>query len=63
MTSTKRTLPERIRAWVERQFNPKHVDQVTQDLIDVATGNRDGNTWEREALERICGNDADWTGF
>jgi hypothetical protein len=47
------TAPERIRAWVEREFNPKHVDQVTNDLIDVATGNRPGNAFERAALQRI----------
>jgi hypothetical protein len=47
------TYPERIRAWVVQQFQPWHVDRVTQDLIDVAAGNRDGNHFEREALDRI----------
>lgn len=47
------TAPDKIRAWVEKQFNAKHVDTVTQDLIDVATGNREGNRFEREALTKI----------
>lgn len=51
--ASKRTLPERIREWVERQFNPAHVERVFADLIDVATGTRDGNKFEREALRRI----------
>jgi hypothetical protein len=47
------TLPERIREWVQREFNAKHVDRVVQDLIDVAAGNRVGNRFETEALKRI----------
>jgi hypothetical protein len=47
------TAPERIREWVTKQFNAKQVASVTQDLIDVATGNREGNRFEHEALERI----------
>jgi hypothetical protein len=46
-------LPERIREWVQKQFNAKVVDRVTSDLIDVAAGNREGNRFEREALARI----------
>ncbi len=49
----KLTASERIREWVKKQFNPKHVEQVTQDLIDVATGNREGNQFEREACNKI----------
>jgi hypothetical protein len=49
----KRTAPERIRDWVARQLNPKHVDRVWLDLVDVAAGNREGSTWERAALARI----------
>ena len=45
--------PDRIRAWVTREFNAKYVEQVTQDLIDVATGNREGNTLEKIALDKI----------
>lgn len=52
-TPGRKTLPERIREWVEREFNPKHIDRVTQDLIDVASGNRDGNRFEVAALARI----------
>lgn len=51
--------PDRIRAWVEREFNPKHVDMVTTDLIDVATGNRPGNTFEKSALDKIF---PEWKG-
>jgi hypothetical protein len=47
------TATERIRLWVEWQFGAKYVDRVTEDLINVATGNREGNRFEREALERI----------
>ena len=35
-------------------FAPQFVDRVTADLIDVATGNRDGNLFELEALHRIA---------
>jgi hypothetical protein len=49
------TLPEAIRAWVEREFNPKYVDRIVNDLIDVATGNRPGNAFERQALAIIMG--------
>lgn len=45
--------PQAIRAWVEREFAAKWVEQVFQDLLDVATGARVGNKFEREALERI----------
>jgi hypothetical protein len=45
--------PERIRAWVGRNFAAKYVDSVTQDLIAVAAGNRRGNPFERNALEAI----------
>ena len=47
------TAPDRIRAWVLANFNPRHVEAVTADLIDVATGNRPGNSFERGALARI----------
>jgi hypothetical protein len=47
------TAPDRIRAWVAKQFNPRHVDQVAADLIDVAAGNRKGNAFEQSALAKI----------
>lgn len=47
------TAPERIRLWVEREFNPKYHDCVTRDLIDVSAGNRTGNAFEKQALRRI----------
>jgi hypothetical protein len=49
------SLPDKIRLWVVREFAPQYVDRVTQDLIDVATGNRAGNTFERQAVARIMG--------
>ena len=47
------TLPDHIRAWVVDQFNPAHVDKVFCDLLDVATGNREGNAFERRAIAHI----------
>jgi hypothetical protein len=47
------TLPEQIRAWVAREFNAKYVDQITADLVDVATGYREGNRFEKAALPKI----------
>jgi tRNA(Ile2) C34 agmatinyltransferase TiaS len=49
------TLPEKIRAWAAREFAPRYVDRVTQDLIDVAAGNREGNTFERQTVAKILG--------
>lgn len=51
----KQTRPEQIREWVKKQFNPKYHDSVTDDLIDVAAGNREGNDFEKEALKKIFG--------
>jgi hypothetical protein len=45
--------PEQIRRWVEREFKDTLVEKVVQDLLDVATGSREGNTFEKEALKRI----------
>lgn len=47
------TRPEQIREWVKREFAPQYVDRVVDDLVDVATGNRPGNRFEHDALERI----------
>ncbi len=52
------TYPDRIRQWVRLNFSSTHtrigtLERITQDLIDVATGNRPGNRFEREALARI----------
>ncbi len=43
-------LTERLLLWCQREFNPKHVQRVYADLVDVAAGNRAGNRFEREAL-------------
>lgn len=51
--------PERIRAWVEREFAQHYVDRVVADLIEVATGNRAGNAFELAALHKLF---PDWTG-
>lgn len=50
-----RTAPDRIRDWVDKQFNEKQTERVTQDLIDVAAGNRIGNQFECESLTKIFG--------
>jgi hypothetical protein len=44
---------ERIESWVRKNFNARHAERVTADLVDVATGNRAGNDFERSALARI----------
>lgn len=54
-TDNPETLPEKIRAWVEKEFNPKYVDQVTEDLIKVAEGSKEGNKFEKEAINKILG--------
>jgi hypothetical protein len=47
------TAPYRIRQWVKKHFAPKYHDSVTQDLIDVASGTRDGNNFEKSAVSKI----------
>ncbi len=47
------TAPERIRLWCERNYAPHWVERMFDDLLDVATGNREGNRFERQALDRI----------
>lgn len=51
----KATAPDKIRAWVEKNIPEKHVGRVVQDLIDVASGTREGNKFEKEALAQILG--------
>ncbi len=55
----KQTAPERIRAWVEREFAHKH-DEIVQELIDAATGNRTAplTGFHRRALAAIF---PEWT--
>ena len=48
------TLPERIRAWVEREFAANRVEEVFAEFIDVATGNRHGNAFVLAALRKIA---------
>lgn len=43
----------RIRHWATRHFAAQYVDSVTQGLIDVAAGNRQGNSFEIKALAKI----------
>ncbi len=45
-------LNEYILHWCEKQF-PKYADSVYQDMIDVASGNREGNGFEKEAIKKI----------
>jgi len=49
---------QRIREWAKSQFQPCYVDWVTEDLISVSTGNRNGNRFETEALKLIFPEDA-----
>jgi len=55
-TNNPETLPEKIRAWTEKEFNPKYVDRVFNDLLDVATGNKEGNKFEKQAVNQIINN-------
>ena len=48
------TLSERIEAFVEKHFTWNRAG-VVRDLVDVATGNREGNPFERDCLARIFG--------
>lgn len=47
------TTNERIETWVKTQFAPNTWGRVFADLLDVATGNRKGNPFEREAVAKI----------
>jgi len=47
------TLPQAILLYVEREYNPQHVEGVFNDLLDVACGNRIGNNCEECDLQ-IC---------
>lgn len=51
------TVSEKIYKWVKREFNPKYVERVASDLIDVASGTREGNKFEREAVNKILHNE------
>ena len=44
---------EKLLLWVQREFNPAHVEKVYQGFVDVAAGNREGNPFERDALSRL----------
>ncbi len=46
------TIPDAIRAWVEREFTTR-VEEIITEMIDVATGNRVGNAFVRSAMVRI----------
>ena len=50
---TTTTYPDLIRRWVIREYPPDIVERVFQDMLDVATGTRPGNAFERGALRRI----------
>jgi len=47
------TIPEFIHQYIAADWNPKYVDKITQDMIDVAAGNRQGNQFEKEYIEII----------
>jgi hypothetical protein len=48
-----RTWPDRIREWALREFSAKYAERVVADLVDVASGNREGNRFECAVLARI----------
>ena len=50
--SDRKTLPEKILARVKLDFAPKYVERVFADMMDVATGNREGNAFEVAWLKR-----------
>lgn len=56
MSADKLTAPERIRAYVARHCAAKYVDEITSDLIDVATGKRAGTPWEQRTVTHIFRN-------
>ena len=45
--------PDRILQWCEKNFVGHRVQMAFNDLLDVATGNREGNHFEKAALARI----------
>jgi hypothetical protein len=47
------TLYEQIKQHTAQQWAPQLVDRVTQDLVDVATGTRQGSLFEQTTLGRI----------
>lgn len=47
------TRPERIEQWVRSEFAPKYVERVVDELISVATGESEGNSFCKRALEEI----------
>lgn len=53
MARTIQTAPERLYRWCKRQFSESRAQAVFYDLLDVATGTREGNPWEREALAKV----------
>lgn len=52
-SSVKPSLPEFVREYCKIEFNSKYVDRVYNDMIDVMTGNRAGNDFEKAASEFI----------
>jgi len=48
-------LPEYLKAWVVREFNPKWHERVYQELLDVMTGTSIGNPFTRDACKRVYG--------
>ncbi len=47
-----------ITSWAQREFAAHRVPGVVQDLVDVASGNRPGSSFEKAALARIFPQDA-----
>jgi hypothetical protein len=48
------TLPDRIRWWAEHNIHPRwYQDQVFNELLDAAAGNRPATPWQRRTLAVI----------
>lgn len=47
------TISEFIHQYVTSDWNSKFVEKITQDMIDVAAGNREGNQFEKEYVKKI----------
>ena len=44
---------KKVRAWVEKEFDQKHVDEIIKEIFDVAEGKREGVTYICDMIRRI----------
>jgi hypothetical protein len=52
-TKKQLTCPERIRQWVGRNVRPAYRDDVFDELLDAATGNRPATPYHSRVLASI----------